>query len=108
MKTTELKLTEIKNNLLIAKFMDLEKLNKHYYLYPQINENDPLFVHYKQLKYHTEWNWLIPVVREVLTLIDLNEFNFDSNALKFEVLDNDIKQAHKEVIEFIKEYNKKN
>ena len=58
-----------------------------------------------ELQYYSSWDMLMPVVREVLTLIDINQSDYDASALKFEVLDDDIKQAYKEVIEFIKEYN---
>ena len=57
------------------------------------------------LKYHTSWDWLMPVVRQVLTSIDIDWIHYDDDELKFNVLDCDIEGAHKEVVEFIKEYN---
>lgn len=98
----ELTLTQIKSNLLIAKFMGLEKLNKHYYLYPQINDDDPLLIHYKQLKYHICWDWIMPVVQKCYK-ID-NEEGFDNVVDAVSILDFDA--IYQAVLEFIKEYNK--
>ena len=79
------------NNRLIAEFMDFPDLG---------TEGD-----FSYLKYNKSWDWLMPVVREILTLIDINQSDYDASALKFEVLDDDIKRAYIEVIEFIKNYN---
>jgi hypothetical protein len=100
--------TFTENNKLIAEFMGL-KFDKgtFYNMGYDVFSNGNLYRKH-ELKYHTESNWLMPVVREVLTLINLNKLDFDSSALKYEVLDNDIKQAYKEVLKFIKEYNKQN
>ena len=55
--------------------------------------------------YHDSWDWLMPVIRKVLTSIDIDSLNYDTDELKFNVLDCDIEGAHKEVVEFIKQYN---
>jgi hypothetical protein len=55
--------------------------------------------------YNTSWDWLMPVIRKVLTSIDIDSLNYDTDELKFNVLDCDIEGAHKEVVEFIKECN---
>jgi len=82
METTE-------NNKLIAEFMGIEDDNAN-------------------LEYQTSWDWLMPVVREALMLIDINKLDFDTDALKCEVLDLDLKHAYIEVIRFINWYNKQN
>ena len=94
------------NNKLIAEFMGIEsdnaKMRGHLYECPVTAE------YITNLEYHYSWDWLLPVIREVLTLIDINKLDFDTTALKYEVLDNDIKQAYKEVLKFIKEYYNQN
>ena len=54
-------------------------------------------------KYHESWDWLMPVIRKVLTSIDIDSLNYDTDELKFNVLDCDIEGAHKEVVEFLKD-----
>ena len=60
------------------------------------------------IKYHTSWDWLMPVVREVLTIVNINLVNYCVDELKFCVLDNDIDGAFEEVVEFINYLNKTN
>lgn len=100
METTE-------NNKLIAEFMGLKTTLTHKGIkeYYKIEYNSGTWYEHNDLQYHSSWGWLMPVVREILTLIDINQSDYDASALKFEVLDDDINQAYKEVIEFIKEYN---
>ena len=57
------------------------------------------------LKYHTSWDWLIPVVREILTRIDIDSIEYETHNLEYETLDADIKGAYKQVVEFIEWYN---
>ena len=88
--------TQNENNKLVAEFMGAYSKQSGY---------DYTKIGNKGVSYHTEWNWLLPVVRKVLTLIDINKLDFDTTALKDEVLDDDIKQAYKEVLRFINWYN---
>ncbi len=60
------------------------------------------------LKYHTSWDWLIPVVREILTRIDIDSIEYETHNLEYETLDADIKGAYKQVVEFIEWYNEQN
>ena len=97
----------IENNKLIAEFMHLETSINHNSSewYEKKIISSIITENANELNYHKSWDWLMPVVREILTLIDINQSDYDASALKFEVLDDDINQAYKEVIEFIKEYN---
>ena len=54
-----------------------------------------------ELKYHTSWDWLMPVVQKCYKIN--NEENFDklSDAVSTLSIDN----TYKEVVEFIKKYN---
>lgn len=93
METTE-------NNKLIAEFMGMKYSDKR-----SFNNGEWTHSIRSLSKFQSSWDWLMPVVREILTLIDINQSDYDASALKFEVLDDDIQQAYKEVIEFIKNYN---
>ena len=93
METTE-------NNKLIAEFMGMKYSDKR-----SFNNGEWTHSIRSLSKFQSSWDWLMPVVREILTLIDINQSDYDASALKFEVLDDDIQQAYKEVIEFIKKYN---
>ena len=93
METTE-------SNKLIAEFMGMKYSDKR-----SFNNGEWTHSIRSLSKFQSSWDWLMPVVREILTLIDINQSDYDASALKFEVLDDDIQQAYKEVIEFIKEYN---
>ena len=59
------------------------------------------------LQYHTSWDWLMPVVREILVSIEVDNLNYDTEELKSNTLDCDIDGAYKEVVEFIKSQKEK-
>ena len=61
-----------------------------------------------ELQYNSSWDWLMPVVRNVLMTIELDSLYYDTEELRYNTLDCDINGAYKEVVEFIKEYNLKN
>ena len=62
---------------------------------------------FSYLKYHESWDWLMPVIREVLITIDVEEVFwqewFDCDELKANMLDCDIDGAYKEVVQLIKQ-----
>ncbi len=80
----------MENNKLIAEFMGA-------------SVDIPQFIP----NYNTSWDCLMPVIREVLITIDVEEFLweewFDSAELKSNMLDCDIDGAYKEVVELIKQ-----
>ena len=111
----------MKNNKLIAEFMigawNLENLNMQcdnsYDLY-SVSELSDVFAHIEsddldakhfftpdEMKYHTSWDWLMPVVQKCYKLD--NEEGFDSIVDAVSTLDMD--STYKAVVEFIKEYN---
>ena len=99
----------MKDNKLIAEFMgmtygDTNDNSVMIQMTPQGNEVVPI----ESMQYHTSWDWLMPVVREVLTIVDINLVNYFVDELKFCVLDNDIDGAFEEVVEFINYLNKTN
>mgnify|MGYP003632731424 FL=1 len=99
----------MKENKLIAEFMGMTYSDPNdnsvmIQMTPQGNEVVPI----ESMQYHTSWDWLMPVVREVLTIVDINLVNYFVDELKFCVLDNDIDGAFEEVVEFINYLNKTN
>ena len=94
----------MKDNKLIAEFMGL-KFSKGEYYRPLYNSGD--WIPENELQYHNSWDWLMPVVKEVLTRYEVDEgIEIDYDELLHAVMDNDIERAHEEVVEFIKQYNK--
>ena len=99
------------NNKLIAKFMHLELIsNKEY----EIKRRDmikqdiaydlPLTL--DELKYHSSWDWLMPVVMKISRKID-KPIDEVVSLLTEVGSDNiwDIKSFYNAIVEFIKEYN---
>jgi len=94
-------------NKLIAEFMGFQKTDIGWYdseetLTSEVFGSDNTF---DFLNYHTSWDWLIPVVREILTRIDIDSIEYETHNLEYETLDADIKGAYKQVVEFIEWYN---
>jgi len=98
METTE-------NNRLIAEFMGFEWMREEDFLnynYPEGKDLKNVMIDVAAQKYHTSWDWLIPVVQKCYK-ID-NEEGFDNLVDAVSTLD--IDTTYNEVIEFIKLYNK--
>ena len=93
------------DNKLIAEFMgwDIESLSTiPSNLHPSNLEldNDEVL----EYKYHTSWDWLMPVLSKILDL----SFQDDGDAEDFYSIRDcvpDINHTHKAVVEFIKEHN---
>lgn len=95
-----------KDNMMIAKFMKL-KLNKKEYPLTPYYENEGGFIAYpEQLKYHTSWDWLMPVAKKI---IPPNGWTGDGIGLSILVANAlslaNIELAHKRIINFILWYN---
>lgn len=82
----------IKNNVLIADFMDLRNTGMSIY-----KESD--------YKYHKSWDWLMPVVAKCFDIYHIEQKNDDLN-FKFYDSIGDIKATYKLVLEFINQLNK--
>tara|TARA_R110000796_G_scaffold55278_1_gene128822 strand:+ start:287 stop:607 length:321 start_codon:yes stop_codon:yes gene_type:complete len=99
------------NNKLIAQFMQLELIsNKEYEIKRKdmIKQNIaydlPLTL--DDLKYHSSWDWLMPVVMKISRKID-KPIDEVVSLLTEVGSDNiwDIKSFYNAIVEFIKEYN---
>ena len=87
-------------NKLIAEFMGAEvtQLEVGDIYCPVPSECGSEYGH--KLKYHTSWDWLMPVVEECLTTGDRQHFVINDALLTC-----NIEEVYKAVVEFIKEYN---
>ena len=77
----------MKDNKLIAEFMGVDQVDIDY----AINEHG-------QLKYHSSWDWLMPVINKCYQ-------EHMSKHIAEAVMTCNIDVAYKVVMEFIKEYN---
>ena len=95
----------MKHNKLIAEFMGMSYGDPNdnsvmIQMTPQGNEVVPI----NSMKYHTEWNWLMPVVSKILTnenYIDITQRENIMDSLPYGM----IKDTYNAVVEFIKWYN---
>ncbi len=108
METTKPSIEDM--NRVIADFMDYLKLNKKKedpYLYAMKHAYD-----YGNLKYHSSWDWLIPVWEKLWynCIVPMNlekEWaNIRGNRLARAILYGTIQEAHKEAFDAITWYNK--
>ena len=89
------------NNKLIAEFMGVHEIMHDGYSEYDFDDNTLDVVHQKHLRYHTSWDWLMPVVEKIeqvhegvpQELINLSLFST-------------IDEVYKAVVEFIKQYKK--
>ena len=79
----------MKDNKLIAEFMDLRSTGMSIY-----KESE--------YKYHTEWNWLMPVAKKCINPEDNTE-GWDNLAVALTTCN--IDEVYQAVVEFIKTYN---
>ena len=102
----------IKENKLIAEFMGMQPTKIGWFDYEEnMSEYACQLVGgntFEELQYDRSWDWLMPVVREILITIELDSLYYDTEELRYNTLDCDISGAYKEIVEFIMEYNLKN
>jgi len=81
-------------NKLIAEFMGMEAYALGYDKFSDVAE----------MKYHTSWDWLMPVVKKCLDVYHIEQMNDDIHFQFYDSL-GDIKLTYQAVVEFINEYN---
>ena len=101
------------SNKLIAEFMGIENTNG--LVFQDANTKE-----FHSIKYHTSWDWLMPVVEKIE-----NDKRYDVNILQYgtiicdnqiEIINNianisfdrKIEHTYDAIVQFIKEYNKNN
>ena len=92
------------NNKLIAEFMELEatpKYNPKEYYVKEYNSGEWYLL--EEMKYHSSWDWLMPVAYKILWLEGYEDESYDDihNGLTNALLS----QTYEAVVEFIKEHN---
>ena len=108
----------MKSNKLIAEFMGLETIDRCYFEH-LTKEGDRELTHHILLKYHTSWDWLMPVVDKIESFTDDNKlckYNVNIEQWWVEIIDNQtsdeivfvdgddkILATYKAVVEFIKQ-----
>ena len=105
----------MRDNQIIAEFMglELEETLKGIYVYAIKKVEGTDFFELKELKYHTSWDWLMPVIEKVNMVTKYDDYN--QNRLHIQRVLNDcinenavgIDEVCKAVVEFINEYNKR-
>ena len=94
----------MKNNKLIAEFMGVEKTynpSTEKVLSYAVNDDVQCLPH--ELKYHTSWDWLMPVI-ENIDHLQYGRVKGIEDALSTR----HIGDTHKAVVDFIREYNESN
>lgn len=104
----------MKENKLIAEFtgLELEETLEGLFVYARkeqspikLNDIKTEFYEVHELQFHTSWDWLMPVVETCYhNGAEENEIGDITHAL----LDCDINNTYKAVVQFINEYNKTN
>ena len=89
-------------NILIAEFM--QKGSKSLGIY----DFDGCHYRLDELKFHSSWDWLMPVANEIIKSRDEQNADWDLTDLKYALQTTNIELVYKAVVEFIKEYNQNN
>lgn len=88
------------NNKMIAEFMEVDQV-----------DIDTWFEDNLKLKYHTSWDWLMPVIQKCLIGEAEQSEDISNLAIKniYEgICNQDISMAYQSVVQFINQYNKEN
>ena len=89
----------MKDNKLIADFMGLETPDGVYYEHLE-NEERSQLTHFVLLKYHTSWDWLMPILEKIE---QLNE-GVPKQLIHLSLFST-IDEVYEAVVEFIKQHN---
>ena len=96
----------MRDNQIIAEFMGME-LGDDKTMYYDDAENLHPPTPINELKYHTSWDWLMPVANEIIKSRDEQNTDWDLTDLKYALQTTNIEYVYKAVVKFINEYNKR-
>jgi hypothetical protein len=99
-------MSNIENNKLIAEFMSGKLTGNSY-------EIDGLFYPFHKLKFHTSWDWLMPVINKIRSFYNNTEVTGEQcediiSFLAEGCIEANILQAYEQVVEFIEDFNRVN
>lgn len=94
----------IEGNKLIAEFMEWE-ISGPGFASGYVNPHNT-YCHFEDLKFHSSWDWLMPVVEKCLTIsVESEEYEIHYAFIHDALWSINIKSVFDEVVEFIKWYN---
>ena len=94
----------MKENKLIAEFMNVHEIMHDGYSEYDFDDNTLDVVHENNLKYHSSWDWLMPVVEKCFDGLMENDNWDDLNfCLNDALLTTNIDEVYKAVINIIKQ-----
>jgi len=98
----------MKENKIIAEFMGYETYEGVDKVCINLTENNGFSSDWGHVptKYHTSWDWLIPVANEIIKSRDEQNADWDLTDLKYALCTTNIEWVYKAVVEFINQYNK--
>tara|TARA_R110000772_G_scaffold199569_1_gene310167 strand:- start:85 stop:405 length:321 start_codon:yes stop_codon:yes gene_type:complete len=97
------------NNKLIAEFMGMIRHDQDEGCMIQMTHQGNKVVLVSSMKYHSSWDWLMPVVDKYYAVLEgmIGESEWDWRVkLHEQLLDINLDELYKVVVEFINEYNK--
>lgn len=97
----------MKSNKLIAEFMGL-RTNSYgdYNIDKEIMGFDMIVCSLTDTKFHTSWDWLMPVANEIIKSRDEQNADWDLTDLKYALCTTNIEWVYKAVVKFIKRTKK--
>ena len=93
------------NNKLIAEFMGMTTSDndESMMIFKTLKGNDIMYI--DKLKYHESWDWLMPVVNDIINSRDEQNLRLEFTDLNYALCTTNIELVYKAVVEFITEYN---
>lgn len=107
------------NNKLIVEFLNWEKVGTYTYKSKSITEEEPDFdnrdiktidtfsILWGEMKFNSDWNWLIEVVEKIKSIVSLMEIPY-TNELIAGLITVNKEAVYNACVEFIKWYNEEN
>lgn len=95
----------MKDNKLIAEFMGYTLDNEELNSFRIMNKNRFRYIRLSNMKYHTDWNCLMPVVEKCYNTQESYNLHKDIEDAFIDKFDDRLKAVYLSVVSFIKSYN---